>query len=421
MKIVALLALLISLCCAFEDVTFTDTANATQAYGGYYGDSPGYCEATISWTESTMTIDGSVTCYNLKGNVTAMHIHDCGASSSVTYNVGPDLKDIVIPVPTDPTVFPWTFTAKLATKDSINAICNDQTYLNVHTTYDSAGEVRANFVNKKALCNIPKYAADGTVYVYGATDGLTGVKLPDFCIGGLFGTATVGTGNCEFQICWEQATAILTVSGNCYGLTSNVYGIYVNFPDDTSSYFIYLSGYTFPQTCPFSFHYTSVSEWQLAKIISQKAYITIQTSDNTDGEIQVDVKPVDGATSGFPAWESACYPRTGDLPEKALTCYNGYEGYEYTYDCSADQLCAISDFAGDEYKTCSTWGYCYTCDCGADIATDLPASGYACCSTSYCNVVSLSVLFCLDGNGSSLIPGGLLVTIFVALLTKWFN
>jgi len=368
-----------------------------------------------------MTIDGSITCTNLKGNATAMHIHDCTSSYSVTYNTGGVLGDIVIPTPADPNAWPWTFSAKLATKDSINAICNDQTYLNVHTTYDANGEVRANFVNKKAMCNIPKYAADGTVYVYGATDGLTGIALPDFCLGGIFGIATVGTGNCFFQICWEQATAILTISGNCYGLTSDVYGIYVYFPDDSSSYFMYVSGYTFPQECPFSFHYTGVTEWQLAKMISQKAYITVETYDNTNGEIQIDVKPVDGSDSVFPTWKSVCYPRTGDLPKDPLTCYYGYDSNQYSYDCtSADQLCAIYASAGDEVKTCSTWSYCYSCDCGADVSTDLPSFGYACCDTSYCNIVSLDVLFCLT-DGSSLIPGGLLVTLFVALLTKWFN
>jgi hypothetical protein len=419
MKILAVLALLISLSSAYVDFTQPATANVTQAYGSYYKDSKGSCDVSISWAQATMTLSGSITCSGLTANVTGMHFHDVTKSYTITYNTGNLISDVTVVVPADPNVWPYTFTAKLATMATIDAICNDQVYLNVHTSYEPNGEVRANFVGMRAVCNVDKGVPAGSVTAYGPTDGLKGVAIPDFCTGAIFGTATIGTGNCYFQVCWEQATAILTISGNCYGLTSDVYGIYVYYPDDSSSYFMYVSGYTFPQGCPFSFHYTGVTEWQLAKMISKDAYFTVETYDNTNGEVNVLVTTTDDST--FPTWKSVCYPRTGSLPDKPLTCYYGYDANQYSYDCtSADQLCAIYASAGDEVKTCSTWSYCYSCDCGADITTDLPSFGYACCDTSYCNIVSLSVLFCLQ-SGSSLIPGGLLVTLFVALLTKWFN
>jgi hypothetical protein len=426
MKILAVLAILISLCCAQLDFTTTSTANATQASSGSYTrDSTGSCDITLTYTAATTTLSGEITCTGLKGNLTAVHFHDVSSSYTVTYNTGSVLDDISkIVIPADPTAFPIKFSIVVpATSTSIKSLCNDQVYSNFHTTYDPNGEVRANHVGMRAICYAEKYAADGNVYTYGPTDGLTGIAIPDFCLGGIQGTAKVGTGNCNIQVCWEQATSILTISGNCYGLTSDVYGIYVYYPNDDTSYFMYISGYTFPQTCPFSFHYTGVTEWQLAKFISTVAYINFETSTNTNGEIEVTLVPSSASDTVFPTWKSVCYPRTdaGKLPETPLSCYYGVDSSQYSTDCTAaDQLCGIYATAGGEYKNCISWTYCYTCDCGADVDKDLPTYGYACCDVSLCNIVSVSTLFCITG-GSSLIPGGLLVTLFVALLTKWFN
>jgi hypothetical protein len=413
MKILAL-ALLISLCVAYEDWSLTWTANSTQAYGGY-GDSTGSCTFTGKWTQADMTLEGEISCTGLKGNVTAVHLHDVTKSYSVTYNTGNPLADIGVTVPADPTVFPYSYKATLTKTDSIDAICNDQTYWNVHTTYDSYGEVRANIVNMIAICNIKGYTPDGSLQTYGAEEPDTGVEVQSFCSTG-YGEALVGTGGAVFQVCWDQPSSTLTFSGVTFGLTSEVYGIYIYYPDDTS-YFIYLSSYSFPYDCPFSFRYTGVTDWQLAKIASKNAYVVIETYDNTNGEVQVDIDP----STDFPVSKATCRPYTEPLPTTPLTCYYGTDDYKYEYECgSADQFCAIYASAGYETKTCSTWSYCYDCDCGADVETDIPTYGYACCDTSYCNALSLDLLNCIDDAGSA-ISGGLLVTLFVALISIWFN
>jgi hypothetical protein len=375
--------------------------------------SPGVCDFPCSYVAASQTLSCTMTCTGLVGNVTAVHFHDVTSSYSVTYNNGNPVAEL-----------PWTQDATGAWSVSgtgliaavLGAMCNDQWYLNVHTTDEPNGEVRANMVGMTPTCYISGYVADGTATLYGVapTDG----TIQNFCISYIgVSTVTGATGNCECTCCWNGVDQI-TLSGVCYGLTSDIDEITANYPDDTYE-FISFSYYDFPVDCPFSFRYVSTDlEWTLAKLTSGKTDIVVATVNNIDGEVTVTFT---GDGADFPVSTKPCRPYTGDVPTDTLECYFGYDDFQTNYDCSyPGYLCAIEDFAGDEYKTCTSYNYCYDCDCGASITDDLPLSGSACCDFSNCNIVSLDVLNCL-GDSASLMSSAILFALFGTLIMIWLN
>jgi hypothetical protein len=363
-----------------------------------------------------MTLEGTITCTGLTGNITAVHVHDVTKSYAIVYNTGSPLADIMITVGADPTA-PISYKAVLTKTDSIDAICNDQCYWNVHTTYEGNGEVRANMVDMRAHCNIDKYADDGTVTVYGVAP-TTGLPVPDFC-GTVRGFAVKGTGNCKFTVCWDQAASTVTFSGVCYGFTSDVYGIDVYFPDD-SSYFLYLASYRFPTDCPFSFRYSSIDDFDLAKIISKRSWILIDSYDGTE-QVQVDLTSSTDYQDYYTG-DDVCVPYVTGLPEKALTCLSGTNDYNIEYELSStDYLCSIYDYAGTDTLSYNSWSSCYICTCGADLEKTLPVGGSVCCATDNCNKGDADDLYCIFGAGGSMLSGGLMVALFAALITIWFN
>jgi len=359
-----------------------------------------------------MTIEGTIKCTGLTGNITAVHIHDVTKSYAIVYNNGDPLADIVITVGADPTA-DISYKAVLTKTDSIDAICNDQCYWNIHTTYDGAGEVRANMVNMRAYCNFATYATDGTVSISDIIP-TTGIPVQDFC-GTVIGYAVKGTGNCQIQVCWDQVATTLTFSGVCYGFTSDIYGIDVYYPDD-SGYFLYLSSYSFPTDCPFSFRYSSIDVFEIAKILSKRSYLTIDSYDGTE-TVQVDLT----SPTGYPESKATCVPFVSTLPDEALSCLVGSDSYSYeTQTGSTDYLCSTYTYAdGTKSYSYNLWSSCYVCPCGADLTDTnvLPASSYVCCDTDNCN--DNSQFLCIGAG--SVLSAGFMVALFAALISLWFN
>jgi hypothetical protein len=425
MKILAVLALFFALC-ATQSVDFSTSvvANSSQAYSVTYDDSTGSCTADLKYTAADKKISGSGSCTGLKGNITLTHIHCVDDGYSVTYNNGNPITECTV----KPDAATATYTVDCdfgtaATTDSIDAICASRCYLNIHTDYEPNGEVRSNLVNFKSLCLFgdTPIPLDGTVVVADDTPD-TGVKVASFCIGltavqkaGVTGSNAGGYMTC----CWDAGKQTLTLSGVFYGITNYIYGIYVELEGE-SSYFLYVSSSGFKSDVPFAF-VQKADEWEVAKFTSSNAYITIDTSDYSSGELEIYITP--SGQTGFPGNKGTCRPATPKIDDtRSLTCWYGVDSSQYEYTCSAGQFCAVSESAGYDYKSCTSIDYCYTCDCGVDYEANLPTFGYACCDTDYCNVGSLGVQYCIlttDGAGS--IPVGLLVSLFVALLMKWFN
>jgi hypothetical protein len=418
MKILIVLALLFSLCTAYQDFSFDSIANTTQAYGANQDfTSLANCVFTQTYTDADKTLKGTFTCTSLQGNVTMAHLHDVGKSSSVTYTGGAAIvADCPISINADQMsgLFSCVF---LTTSTTMDSICNDQCYWNVHTTFDPTGEVRANLVNMAPICNIKGgVALDGVAVAFGA-DPTTGVLVKAFSVGFFFTAVSPAVGGGYVYATWNPTTSEIIFSGIFYGLASDVSTIYAYYPpQSTTSYYLYISYYSFPTGCPFSFKTTSIDDWDIAKFASGLSYITVVTADGS--ELTLTIKSDD-----FPKSSAVCRPYTASLPLTPLKCKSGYEDilvsettcYDNTY------FCGIEDFAG-EYKGCSYYSSCYDCDCGADVATDLPSSGYACCDIDYCNSVSLAVLNCIGGgSGAASISVGFLVSLFVALFMKWFN
>jgi hypothetical protein len=411
MKIFAVIALLISLCtAAYVDWTLDSIANATQSEG-YTIDSPGTCTISQAYTTADNTLKGTFTCTGLKANVTAVHIHDVTSSYSVTTTTGNVLADCPVTVNADG--ISGSFTCAFKDMVSIDAICNDQCYWNFHTDYDTLGEVRANLVNMRPLCNVVGgVALDGKCVSVGSAP-TTGIQVADFYCG-FIGTTLKGNGGGYTYVSWDSVAQVLTVSGCTYDLTSDVDYIYLYYKNDDGTSFYTVSTATFPSGRPFSFRSYYFTDWDLARITSGNAYAILESYTNTDGELQFDFNAND-----YPAFDSSCSPYT-DLKYDAtavLKCQYGSEDYSYEYDCSAGYFCSVSSL---DVKSCSSLEYCYSCGCGA-VDTDLPSIGYACCDLDNCNTLSLATIGCVFGNGAGSIAGGLLVSLFVALFMKWFN
>jgi len=402
------LALLISLCSAgFQDWSYIFIANGTQAETT----SPGTCTVNAAYTDATMTLTGTFTCTGLEGNVTAAHIHYCD-SYSITTNSCPSslIGDCPLVVNTDGAS--GTFNCVFKDYFSLTYICGDHTYWNFHTTAYPAGEARSNIVNMEPMCNVKGGVTLGsTVSVVGSAPS-TGIMVPSFYIG-ILATTVTGTGGGYIYLSWDSVNQTLTVSGCFYGLTSNILSLYFNYPGD-ATYFIYLTAdYEIPSGYPFTLTY-SPSEWDLAKIISAYTTVAINTVNN-NGELTVAC-----IANNFPVSTAPCYPYTiAAPPTTALSCNVGLDGYTSVTTCGTGQVCG-TDSVGDKYCAVPNID-CYKCTCGS--VASVPSGYYVCCDTSLCNVGSFGPLGCITpstGSGAG-ISFGFLVTLFVAVLMKWFN
>jgi hypothetical protein len=412
MKILAVLALLISLSAAYQDFSLTFTANATQT-PYVTSSSTGSCTVTVKWDTASMTLSGDISCTGLSSNVTGVHFHDCTKDYSIMNSDCNLLAGVSISVPTDPSMFPYLYSVILPDLLAMDSICNDQTYVNIHTKNYAGGEVRANVVSMRSVCNIPTYKADGSITSYG-TDPTSGVLVQDFC-GTFTSYAASGPGVCIAQVCWDSAADTLTVSGICSDLPSDISEIYATYPDDYSSSFIYFTSTDLPMGCPFTYREISIDEEQMAYLLSKKSQLNFDLFST--GGVQVNVT----SSSAFPASKAKCVPFTGDLPTDLLKCYysSSITAKYSDSDCYfKTDLCSVD--STDTDRNCLTYSSCYTCVCDA-VAADLPAGGRACCNTNNCND-DLDDIGCGGSTGAGfMISGGLLATLFVALISIWYN
>jgi len=420
MKILIVLALLFSLCCAaYQDFTYTSVANSTQCYSTYYPDSPGTCTFDLTYTSADTTLKGTFTCTNLKGNVSAAHFHDVGTTSSLTYNTGSVITDCVITVNAD--MVSGSCNCVFTTTTTMDALCADQLYLNYHTAYDSLGEVRSNLVSMAPLCHVKGgVALDGTVVI--VTDApTTGVTVDSFYIGGQI-SETVGGG--YFYVSWIASTQTVIVSGILYGQPSSISTIYIYYPLDGSSSLGLYSYYTFPSDCPFSFKSYSISLWTLAKLASGLATINVTLTDGTMVSYSIT------SSKNFPQDSSPCRPYVSAKLSSSLTCQNGYTSTGFAtspsdYDCTdITYYCGVYPYSDYNSLTCTYYSNCYECDCTAS-ESDLPLGGAVCCDTTNCNLLGFSGVNCFTGQPPSGSAGnlsvGFLISLFVVVFMKWFN
>jgi len=248
-------------------------------------------------------------------------------------------------------------------------------------------------------------------------DPSSGIKVQDFC-GTLYAYAVPGPGAVVLQICWESATNTLTFSGVVYDFPAEISSVYATYPDYYYGTFITILG-TFednlPNGSPFSYRVNSITEEDIAFIQSKKAQIFFVTTAGDKLELNV--------TSSFPASKAVCVPYTGPLPTAIIDCYYSSSSTDpYPDDECFDtkELCSIDSTSVN--RACYTYSSCYTCACGA-VAADLPANYRACCTTDNCNVGSLATIGCTTGSTGAgfMISGGLLATLFVALISIWYN
>jgi len=436
MKILFVLSLLLSVSLAFNDFTVTTTANNTQCPSTQYD--TGSCTIAHTYVDSTKNLAVAFTCSGLKGNITALHLHDVG-SSDLVYNTGTVIYTVTLP--TDGSL---TFTTTWTLDDAtIQAICHGTTYWNFHTDFDGSCEVRSNLATITPLCFVSGGVPIGgnAVTVGEAPTSAGTYPYATFCGGWSLdvivtgGASEVDAGG-YFFVCYDSSTSYVYISGNIYGLdaaNNEVHGIYVTFPGETYDFVSSYYTYNWNSGAPFSFTRSLSSVWEIAQLVSSNLNFTVETSAFSGGQFTQTV-----SNSAFPTAATTttnpCHPLANyKLPAAALTCYSGYQTNDGSENlsslkevtCADDTyLCSIYRSGTYDYYQCiqpSYYSQAWTCSCPFDSTSF--GSNYWVCNTDRCNVFSLafSVCFVPDASSSSTLVSGVSLSLLLAFIMKWFN
>jgi hypothetical protein len=412
MKILAVLALLISLCSGYQDFSYSCVANGTQAQ---VTGPTGTCTVTATYTDATKTLAGTFTCTGLTGNLTAAHIHICD-SYSITGDSCPTSILTDCPLNLNADMASGNFNCMFADYYSMNAICADECYFNFHTEANAGGEARCNIINMGPTCNVAgAFSIDGSVVSVGPAPATGLALLPNFYVGE-WATPTTGTGSGYIIVSWDSVNQTVTVSGDFTGLTSDVVSIDLNYPGDGVPFITFTSYYNFPSDYPFTFTYPIYSVWDLAKIASALTSVVVNTVNNPNGELTIAI-----TATNFPASAAPCVPYAISAPTTTLSCNVGDSTYSTSLPCTAGYVCGIS--VAGVYVCTPPTDLCYNCGCNG--VSTVPNSLFVCCNKDNCNLGSAASLSCVTptpgGSGAGFIPVGFLVTLFVAVFMKWFN
>jgi hypothetical protein len=149
MSIIALLLLLITLVSSQAvDWEITLSATSAQAVPPTPTTTGKSCTITMKYDKTALTLSGIFVC-DLTGPITGgAHIHTVGASGVLAGGSG---GVAVLLLANENSTLNYSVSVT-----NIDDICNDRTYVNIHTAANTGGEVRANIVGMAAVCGSGK-------------------------------------------------------------------------------------------------------------------------------------------------------------------------------------------------------------------------------------------------------------------------
>jgi len=194
---------------------FTGDATVDQAVPPPTVASTGKCVVNLKYDSTAATLSGSFMCTGLTSNITASHVHglDVATDTLVAGTGGPLF---VLTGAADPT---QTVTFSAIAAADISPICNDRTYVNIHTISNGGGEVRLNLAGFASICATGKPLLPQN---YGDLTPLGDVppagQLPSWT---LYVSLTSGSGTCYTFLTYETGTpGSLNIAGECLGLST---------------------------------------------------------------------------------------------------------------------------------------------------------------------------------------------------------
>jgi len=332
------------------------------------------CEISISYTSTSSSMMGTINC-DLIENVTLIHIHYITGSGSVLHE---SIGDVLLPIPV--TDFPIVIDFPTIDAAQLQYICTDQTYLNIHTSSEPGGEVRANIVGMNAICNLGSAPRINQIQSWGTAP--VGGGIQPFAVS--FTATGTNTGTCSVIVAWDGIQSIF-VSGNCTGLSGPIEYLYLY---DGSDILFTVTSLTFNNDQPFSFTITPVMDFDLVKICGGTTSLRYITTAQASGEVQVSI------TGTCPQNTANCQPFSGSAPTAPATCYSGVKQNLFgnnlltTTTCSAGQICggieqSVSNPA-QYFFGCYSVETCYICQ-SALTGSSVVTEKITCCTGDLCN------------------------------------
>jgi hypothetical protein len=239
----------------------------------------------MKWDSTASTLSGQFTC-DLTGPITGgAHIHTVGTQSLVGNTGGVSFYLLN----NENSTLNYSVTVASGDMAKFMDICNDKTYINIHTAANPAGEVRGNIVGMAAVCGSGKNStnlAQTGITMWGATPAAG--EMNPWTI-----KTTVGAGSTMCTGWLTYVSKKLSFAGACaFAMNTNITNIILTDSMKMSNVSFYST--SFPASYPFSFtqDFTDASRDALcaAKTAGSYYQIIIMTDANPNGFISGDVK-----------------------------------------------------------------------------------------------------------------------------------
>jgi hypothetical protein len=249
MSIISLLLFLITLTSSQNiDWAISVTATSAQAVPATPATTGKSCTVTMNWNKTASTISGLFTC-SLTGPITGgAHIHTIGPTGVLAGGSSAVINFVLLS--NENSTLNYSVSVSLpADSAKFSDICNDRSYINIHTAENPAGEVRANIYGMAAVCGTGKSLAnlDQTkVNTWGTTPA--GGQMNPWAIKTIVGS---GTTLCNAWLTYVPTK--ISIAGECssFALNSNISGIILT--DSMKMKNVSFSSAVFSASYPFSF------------------------------------------------------------------------------------------------------------------------------------------------------------------------